>query len=69
MTRQKLIYDTRQLPVVLTVERAAQLLDVTPACVRKMLREGELKGFKAGKGWRILKADAMAFIGAEEVTG
>lgn len=67
MARQKCIYDTRQLPVVLTVEKAAQFLDINEKTLRKLLKAGDIKGKKVGEQWRILKADVLAFIGAEEV--
>lgn len=41
---------------VLTVEQAAQYLQLSPTTVRRLLRAGTLPGFKYGDQWRIHKA-------------
>ncbi len=48
----------------LTVEVAAERLDVTPETVRRLLRRGALRGMQLSKraGWRIRAADLDAFI-------
>lgn len=48
----------------LTVEEAAQRLDVTEETVRRLLRRGELRGMQLSKrsGWRIRAGDLDAFI-------
>jgi excisionase family DNA binding protein len=40
-----------------TVEQAADTLDLTPGCIRQMLRGGDLEGSKepGDRGWRITR--------------
>jgi len=40
---------------VLTVEQAAQYLQLSPTTIRGLLRKQELPGFKYGDQWRIHK--------------
>lgn len=47
----------------LTVEEAAELLQVNNDTVRRWLRLGELKGRKLGRVWRISPSD-LASVGA-----
>lgn len=61
--RQKPIYDLRQLPYVLTVDVAARLLNTNESCIRTLLRERRLKGFKVGREWRLNRDDVLSFIG------
>lgn len=37
----------------LTPEQAAERLHVNPETIRRMLRKGELPGFRVGRVWRI----------------
>jgi excisionase family DNA binding protein len=46
----------------LTPEQAAERLQVSVFTVQEWLREGRLKGFKAGRLWRIREADLDEFI-------
>ena len=48
----------------LTVEDAAQRLDVKAETVRRLLRRGELRGMQLSRraGWRIRAVDLDAFI-------
>lgn len=39
-------------PAVLTVKELADLLQVHPSTIYRMLREGVLPGFKIGSDWR-----------------
>ncbi|MGB9663169.1 MAG: helix-turn-helix domain-containing protein [Moorellaceae bacterium] len=47
---------------LLTPEEAAEILAVSPKSVREWLRQGKLKGVKAGRLWRIRKCDLEAFL-------
>jgi excisionase family DNA binding protein len=49
---------------VYTVRDVAQQLHLTTETVRDYLQEGKLKGFKAGKQWRVREQDLEAFIEA-----
>jgi excisionase family DNA binding protein len=51
---------------LLTVEEAAEYLRLSPFTVRKMLREGHLRGVKVGKRqWRISRADLQSYLATE----
>lgn len=47
---------------VLTPEEVAEILKVTPATVRKLLRDGELPGRKIGKSWRVTRQALEAYL-------
>jgi excisionase family DNA binding protein len=47
---------------LLTPEEAAEILAVSPKSIRKWLRQGKLKGVKAGRLWRIRERDLEAFL-------
>lgn len=52
---------------ILTVDQAAELLQMHPYTVRKLLRDGRIPGRKLGpKEWRVSKAELVAFISAGE---
>ena len=46
----------------ITPAQAAERLQVSVFTVQEWLREGRLKGFKAGRLWRIREADLDEFI-------
>lgn len=50
---------------LLTVEEVAARLRVHPASVRYWLRQGHLKGVRAGRQWRIRPSDLEAFLARE----
>ena len=47
------------MELLLTVEQAAQQLQLTPYTVRAHLKSGQLRGIKRGRQWRI-PASALA---------
>jgi len=47
---------------LLTPEEAAERLAVSPKSIREWLRQGKLKGVKAGRLWRIRERDLEAFL-------
>jgi len=47
---------------VYTPEEIAEKLRVDPATVRRWLREGQVRGLKLGRQWRIEKAEYEAFL-------
>lgn len=49
----------------LSAEEIAQRLNVGPATVRKWLRDGKLKGVRAGRLWRVKEIDLHAFLERE----
>ncbi len=52
---------------ILTVPRAALLLDCNERILSERLRNGEIRGYKQGNRWYILHDDLMAWIRAGEV--
>lgn len=46
----------------ITPEQAAKMLQVTPATIRKWLRNGELTGANTPAGWRVTPADIDAWM-------
>lgn len=53
--KKKYIYSLDDVPVVVDPPYAGVLLRCTGATIRRLCREGELKGFKVGEMWRIRK--------------
>ena len=47
-----------------TVDDLVVMFDVHPETIRRMLKSGELKGFKMGKGWRITEEEVERYIGS-----
>lgn len=47
---------------LLTVEQAAEYLQLSPLVVRRWLREGKIRGAKIGRIWRIDEKDLVAFV-------
>ncbi len=47
---------------LLTPEEAAERLAVSPKSIREWLRQGKLKGVRAGRLWRIRERDLEAFL-------
>jgi excisionase family DNA binding protein len=50
----------------LSAEDIAERLNVGSATVRKWLREGKLKGVRAGRLWRVKEIDLQAFLERKE---
>ena len=57
---------TRPDAEVLTVEQAAELLQVDADTVRTLAREGTLPGRKVGREWRFARAALLRWLGAED---
>ncbi|MCL6614075.1 MAG: helix-turn-helix domain-containing protein [Firmicutes bacterium] len=47
---------------LLTPQEAAEILAVSPKSIREWLRQGKLKGVRAGRLWRIREHDLEAFL-------
>jgi excisionase family DNA binding protein len=50
------------LPLVLTSEQAAAVLQLTRRTITNMLDRGDLRGAKIGKEWRISRAELLRFV-------
>lgn len=51
----------------LTVEQAAEFLQLSPYTVRLWLREGKIPGRKIGRAYRILDTDLEAMVGTNRI--
>ncbi len=51
-----------QFPDIMTVEQAAEYLQLTADTVRRLLREGQLPGRRIGKEWRLSRRKLEEFI-------
>jgi excisionase family DNA binding protein len=52
----------RDLPLVLTTEQAAAVLQLNRRTVSNMLDRGELQGVKIGKEWRVSRAEVRGLV-------
>jgi len=50
------------LPEVLTVKELADYLKIHETTIKRALKSGKLKGFKATRDWRISKEAIMQWI-------
>ncbi|HOO05890.1 MAG: helix-turn-helix domain-containing protein [Ruminococcus sp.] len=66
MGKKKYATAWKEVPVVLDVPYVSVLLGLHPNTVTRLLRTGELKGFKFGNQWRITKDSVMKLLNAEE---
>jgi excisionase family DNA binding protein len=62
-----LVQEVKQaLPTILSVKEVASLFDTSENTIRKMLKEGKLKGFRevgtAAHPWSILRSDLIDFF-------
>jgi excisionase family DNA binding protein len=55
-------------PEVLTVDQAAELLQVQPDDVRALADAGELPGRRIGEEWRFLRRAVLAWLGGDAST-
>ena len=51
-----------ETPEIMTVEQAAEYLQVVPETIRRAAREGSLPAAKFGKSWRFRKVDVDDFL-------
>jgi len=47
---------------VYTPDEVAEILKVTPATIRDMLRKGKLKGTQIGRHWRVTEEEIRRFL-------
>jgi excisionase family DNA binding protein len=55
-----------QYPLALTVTQTAEILGVTPARTRELLRRGLLPGIRLGNLWRIPRSRLEALLSGSE---
>ena len=63
MRKAKTVFDPRVLPATMRVPDAADLMQVTEAHLRKLLRAGDIAAKKIGKGWLIPTDNIVKHIG------
>ena len=51
-----------KLGEILTLSEVAEYLKISKKTVYKMVRSGDLPGFKAGKHWRVLRSELGKWI-------
>ncbi len=47
---------------ILTVEQVAGILAIHPETVRRLIRQGKIKAFRVGAGWRIPESSVQAYL-------
>ncbi|MEA1963655.1 MAG: helix-turn-helix domain-containing protein [Candidatus Aerophobetes bacterium] len=52
----------RVLPQTFTVQEVAEHLKVTEITIYRLLKKGEIVGYKVGDSWRIDEKDLKAYI-------
>ena len=57
--------DQTELKRVLTVNEVAEMLRVHPTTVYRLVRRGDLPGFKIGGNWRINRASLNLWLSPE----
>lgn len=50
------------LPEIVTPKQLAEFLQLSEMTVKRALKSGELKGFKAGRDWRIEKEEVLKWV-------
>ena len=56
-------YKQERLPVVLTAAEAMDILGVGKNTMYRLLKSGELEGFRIGRSWRIKLEEIQGFMG------
>jgi excisionase family DNA binding protein len=51
-----------QMEEILTANQVAQLLQIHPRTVYKLVKEGALPGTKFGGGWRFSRSEILAMV-------
>jgi len=54
------------LPELMTIEEVMDYLNLSHTSVYTLLRNGDLKGVKVGREWRVKKEDMLAYINRGE---
>lgn len=57
------VYKQEHLPVVLTAAEAMDILGVGKNTMYRLLKSGELEGFRIGRSWRIKLEEIQGFMG------
>lgn len=55
--------DMEELPVMMKIEQAAQILNVCPRTVARMCNRGQIKAVKTASTWRINRDALLEYAG------
>jgi len=58
-----------QEPLILTVQEVAQRLKLTQVTIYRLLKSGQMPGFKIGASWRIDEKDLNTYIKKQKKKG
>lgn len=61
--------DPSDVPVLLNVDEAAKLIKCSPRHIRNACASKELSHFKLGRGYKIDRADLIAYANSRRVSG
>jgi len=50
-----------------TIEQLQKILKLSERTILRLLKDGKLTGFKAGRGWRFQESDINAYIQAQRI--
>lgn len=57
------------LPNIATVKQLADFLQTSDQTISRLLKSGELKGFKVGREWRISKEAVLQWLETQKKKG
>ena len=55
-----------EYPAILNVSNVAEILDVSPNTIRKLIKDKSLQAVKVGKRYKITKNKLLAYLGESE---
>lgn len=50
------------LPDIVTVKQLAEFLQISEQTIKRAIKQGELKAFKAGRDWRLEKESVLIWV-------
>ena len=56
-----------ELPPLIRVDRAARVADCSQEEIRKLLRNGKLRGPRYGRVWRVNSASLLEYLGLSDM--
>lgn len=63
MSKQNVITDWNEVPLMMDIPLAARLLGKSPEWTKKKAQSGELPAIKVGEEWRIPKSKLRQYLG------
>ena len=62
MKPPRIVYNWKDVPLCVDVPWVCVILAITPNTACKLLKNGDLRGIKAGQEWRITKEELQRFL-------